>query len=113
MTDARLKEILDASTMVDVPELDTEEIHEEFVIESELWSFRIIGGMVISFDTEDEEITENFGLGNQTMVIGKTIKNVDVTIEETTMSYFVDGETPLKYEQHRIIEEFISKQINY
>lgn len=111
MTDATLKEILEESTMVDIPELDTDDIHEEFVIESEKWFCRIVGQMHIYFDTEDEEITENFGLGNQTMKVGTSIKNLDVTIEETFITFESESET--SYQQDRIIEEYIKKQINY
>jgi len=111
----RLKMILDNSEMESVPELETDNIHEQFVIKNRMEDVQIIGDMTISFQLEEETITEDFGLGVQTMVIGQKHKNIYVQIDDVEMwmdyiEIVMDFKLARLLDRH--IREFIKNQIS-
>jgi len=115
MQERYFKRILDGSTLMNLPDLETETISEDFEIINEDMRFTINGTMNITFDVEDETIDEDFGLGTETMVIGYLVDNVDVVVTEVTMfDNFLDDEIGEITSQHeRQIEQFIKTEINF
>ena len=108
-----MKEILNRCKLHKIPELEDEDIHEDFEIHHVENGITITGEMTITFDSQDDEITENFGLGNQTFKIGTTHSNIEVEVESVVM-YDEEGEEveTLTFAHWNQIAEFIQNQFN-